>query len=106
LTGSVYIFRIQDLKNKHSKKPAEEGGKLSSFQLVLYWWWFLCWHLFDPEDGGDMVNGNVRLPLNYTILQLRRRSVSQIQQGEPHNQHDCSVYHILIVDSHKRSTGV
>jgi hypothetical protein len=62
--------------------------------------------LFDPEDGGDMVLGNVRLPLNYTVLQPKRRTVSLLLQGKPHIQYGSCVCHIFIVDSHTGPTGV
>jgi hypothetical protein len=38
--GPVCIPRIQDSR-VNKEDPSDEGGKLSSFQLVSYFWWFL-----------------------------------------------------------------
>jgi hypothetical protein len=55
--------------------------------------------LFDSEYVGDMVLQNVRLPLNYTIFQPRRHTVSLLLQGETRIQQGTTVYHIFIVAS-------
>jgi hypothetical protein len=51
------------MKSKQSKKQHEADSKQKTAFISL---------LFDPEDGGDMVVGNVRLSPSYKALKARR----------------------------------
>jgi hypothetical protein len=61
---------MESKKHSGSRQQPELSFPLASagFQYGL---------LFNPEDGGDMCLRNIRLPSNYTALQLRKLYSSQ-----------------------------
>jgi hypothetical protein len=73
--AAIYTLHIQGLKGKRSKKPGDETGKLSSARILFVVVSFLAYSL-DTEHGGDMALRNIRLSLTYTILNLKRKSLS------------------------------
>jgi hypothetical protein len=64
--GGTYQLYLQGRK---STSKAYEPSQV----LAL---WFLAWHIFDPEHGGDTFLRNVTSYTDYRALYLRKLQIS------------------------------